>query len=64
MLCDNLEGWQRAVQEGGEIRTHVADPHGCTAETNTTLKSNYTPIKKPIKKRERKKLQQCQSLLP
>ena len=24
----------------------IADPHCCTAETNTTLESNYTPIKK------------------
>ena len=24
----------------------IADPHCCTAETNTTLERNYTPIKK------------------
>ena len=22
----------------------IADPHCCTAETNTTLESNYTPV--------------------
>ena len=27
----------------------IADPHCCTAETNTTLERNYTPIKKKKK---------------
>ena len=34
----------REVQEGGVISIHVADSLYCTAETNTTLQSNYTPI--------------------
>lgn len=34
----------RQAQEGGDICTHTADPRPCTAEANTTLQSNYTPI--------------------
>ena len=54
MLGDDLEGcdgagW-REVQEGGDICTYIymciADSLSCTAGTNMTLKSNYTPIKK------------------
>ena len=56
MLGDDLEGcdgagW-REVQEGGDIYTYiyiymcVTDSLSCTAGTNRTLKSNYTPIKK------------------
>ena len=37
---------QREIQEGGDICIHKADSLHCTAETNTTLKSNYTAIKK------------------
>ena len=37
--------WRRR-QEGGDICIHIADSHCCTAETNTTLQSNYTPILK------------------
>ena len=40
-------GWglgRREIQEGGEVC--MADLHCCTAETNTTLKSNYPLIKK------------------
>ena len=33
------------VQEEEDIWTHIADSLSCTAETNTTLSSNYTPIK-------------------
>ena len=29
---------------GGDVRTLVDDLHCCTAETNTTWKSDYTPI--------------------
>ena len=41
-------GWGagREVQEGKDICTHIADSLHCTAETNATLKSNYTSIKK------------------
>ena len=31
---------------GRDISIHIADSLHCTAETNTTLKSNYTSIKK------------------
>lgn len=34
------------VEEGGDVCTLMADSHGCMAETNTTLYSNYPPIKK------------------
>ena len=40
MLCDDLDGWDgggREVQEGGDIRIHIADSLHCTAETNTAL---------------------------
>ena len=50
MLCDDLEGWNggvsdRETHEGEDIRTQI-DSLRCTEETNTTLRSNYTPIKK------------------
>ena len=35
----------REALEGGNIRIHIADSHCCTAETNTTLKSNSILIK-------------------
>ena len=36
------------VQKGEDICIHTADSRCCTAETNTTLWSNYTPIKKKM----------------
>ena len=33
----------RETQQEEEICIHVADPLCCTAETNTTMKSDYTP---------------------
>ena len=52
MLCDDLGVWDREggreAQEGGNMRNiciHTADSLCCTAETNTTLYTNYTPIK-------------------
>ena len=49
MLCNDLQGWgggdSREVQEGGDIYIHIADSLCCTAEINTTLLNNYTPIK-------------------
>ena len=56
MLCDDLQrwdgrgvwGWMRQAQEGGDICVHIADSYCCTTETNTTLQSNYSPIKKKI----------------
>ena len=44
-------GWglgRREIQEGGEVC--MADLHFCTAETNTTLKSNYPSIKNEFKR--------------
>ena len=40
------------VQEEGEICMHMADSRCCTAETNTTLESNYPPIKNKLKKKD------------
>ena len=41
MLSDEREAWDvgagREVQEAGDVCTHMADSHCCTAETNTTL---------------------------
>ena len=53
MLCDHLEGWDReGGREGdargkryGDICICIADSLRYKAETNTPLKSNYTPIK-------------------
>ena len=47
MFCDDLDGWGgREVQEEGDIGIHIADSLHCTAENNTSLYSNFTPIKK------------------
>ena len=43
MLCGDLNG--KEIQKRGGICTHIADSFCCIAETNTTLQSNYTPIK-------------------
>ena len=57
-LCDNLEGWDgvgegREVQEGGDRGIPMADSCWRMAETNTTLQSNYPPIRnKQIKLRK------------
>ena len=49
-LCGDLDGWEeekgREVLEGEDIGIHIADSIHCAAETNTTLESNYTSIKK------------------
>ena len=37
------------VQERGDIGIHTADSLHCTAETNTTLYSKFTPVKNKIK---------------
>ena len=36
----------REAEEGGDISIHIADSHCHIAETNTTLQSNYTPVRK------------------
>ena len=43
MHCGDLNG--NKVQKGGDICICMADSFCCTVETNTTLQSNYTPIK-------------------
>ena len=59
MLCDHLEGWDREggreAQEGGDICICIADSLCYTAETNTTMENNYTPIKMLKKTSKRKK---------
>ena len=53
MLCDNLRevGWGRwkEAQEGGDICAPMAGSCCCTAETSTTLWSNYPPIKSKLR---------------
>ena len=45
----------KEVQEGGDVCIYMADSLHCTAETNTTFQSNYSPIKRKRNKlRERK----------
>ena len=39
-------GEGREAQQGGIMCIIVTDLHCCMAETNTTLKSNFFPIKK------------------
>ena len=55
MFCDNLEGWDGVggegdIQERKDICILMADSCFCVAETNTTLESNYTPVKNKFKK--------------
>ena len=53
MLCDDLDGWggegvgERSKRERTfGIYIYIADSLHCTTDTNTTLSSNFTPIKK------------------
>ena len=50
-------GWGegRKAQERGDICIIVTDLSCCMAETNTTLESNFPPIKKEAKKILQKK---------
>ena len=41
MLCGDLDG--KEVQEGRDMCVHIVDSPHCTAESNTTLYSNYIP---------------------
>ena len=46
---DDLEVWdggREEVQKGGDIYVIMTDSRHYTAKTNTTLESNYAPIKK------------------
>ena len=53
---DGVGGWKE-VQEGGDICILMADSCCCRAETNTTLYSNYPPIKNKLKKEKKVKRQ-------
>ena len=45
-----VERCERVAQDGGDTCIHIVDLLHCTAETNTTLESNYSPIKNKFKK--------------
>ena len=45
--------WKKE-QKGGDICMHMADLLHSTAEANTTLKSNYIPIKNKTQKKKKK----------
>lgn len=55
MLCNDLEGWgegwEGGPRERGRVYIYIADSCLCTAETNTTLESNYFAIKIFFKKK-------------
>ena len=51
MLFGDLNG--KKIQTRRDTCVPVADSLCCTAETNTTLYSNYTPIKINLKKSEK-----------
>ena len=40
---------EKEVQKGGDMCICMADSFCCRVETNTTLSSNYTPIKMYLK---------------
>ena len=48
MHFDDLEGWDGVegglLRERGDMCIHKADSFHCTAEMNTTLQHNYSPI--------------------
>ena len=48
VLCVGLN--RKKIQKWGAICICIADSLCCTVETNTTLQSNYTPIKVKINK--------------
>ena len=52
----------REAQEGEDIGILLADSQCCTAETNTTLKSNYTAKKFKSHKEGKRHLDFCGSL--
>ena len=45
MLSGDLNGEEILKKKGGDICLRRADSLCCTVEANTTLQSNYTPIK-------------------
>ena len=54
MLCDSLEVWEGGSRGRGHMYTLMADSR-CMIEINTTLESNYPPIKNKFKKKKGKK---------
>ena len=53
MFYDDLRGEMgdgKEAQEGGDICMYIANSLCCTAETNTILQRNYTPIKKNLQR--------------
>ena len=59
MLCDDLEGWDGGWEgdgEEGDVCIHVPRSCCCAAETNTTLQSKYSPVKKKKNKFNKKEL--------
>ena len=52
MLWDDLRGQAggKEAQERGDICILIVESRCCAAETNTTLESNYIPIKTHFKK--------------
>ena len=47
-------GWVREAQEGENIYIVMTSLHCCMIETNTTLYSNYHPIRKYKRDRQKK----------
>ena len=48
MICDDLEGWNvggGGEAQGGDIYILIADSLCCTAETNTIMQNDYTPVR-------------------
>ena len=43
MLCGDVNG--KEIKKRGDICVCIADSLCCTVETNTTMQSNYPPIK-------------------
>lgn len=39
-------GSEQEAGEGGDVCIYTADSCCCTTETNATLQSNYSPVKK------------------
>ena len=65
MLCDSLEWWDgvgggREFQEGRNTCILMVDSCCCMAETNTTLKSSYLPIKNFKRDSNLKNIQQVE----
>ena len=51
MICGDLH-WKE-IGKRVDVCTHITDAFCCTPEANTTLQSNYTPIKCNERKKTR-----------